>query len=426
MRIARVVALTLLCVSVAACASLDGRATDPMPDGTAADGEILVMLRMPPPHFRPDVAYAGSYESSFGTAARRRIAADLAGQYRLTLVTGWPMPALGVDCFVMQVAAGDAPADIVQRIALDPRVESAQPMQHFDVLAHNDPLYSLQPAGAQWHLAEVHQIATGRNVRVAEIDTGVELDHPDLQGQIALFRNFVDGSPYTAEAHGTAVAAIIVARADDGVGIAGIAPGARLLALRACWQQSGPARAAMCNTFTLAKALQFAIEQNVRVINLSLGGPRDRLLERLLDAALARGVAIVAAADAKTSDGGFPASYPGVLAVTVEGGDGGPRDALIAPGRDIPTAAPTHAWSFVSGSSYAAAHVTGVIALLLEIAPDRQPWQLRDALAPEKIAGLATQPYLQVDACAAVARTTGTCACACSVAHDSSQPAVQR
>ncbi|TMH03104.1 MAG: hypothetical protein E6H69_04585 [Betaproteobacteria bacterium] len=103
-------------------------------------------------------------------------------------------------------------------------------MNLFRVLAHNDPLYPLQPSAKLWHLAELHKITTGRYVRVAEVDTGVELDHPDLSGRVALARNFVDGRQDVAEEHGTAVAGIIAARADDRLGIAGIAPEAKLMA----------------------------------------------------------------------------------------------------------------------------------------------------------------------------------------------------
>jgi hypothetical protein len=93
---------------------------------------------------------------------------------------------------------------------------------------------------------------------------------------------------------------------------------------------------------------------------MSLGGPPDRLLARLLDAALARGITVVAAVQPARADGGFPASHPGVLAVGAESDGAGPVDALWAPGRDIPSAAPVHAWRFVSGASFAAAHVTGI------------------------------------------------------------------
>jgi subtilisin family serine protease len=252
-------------------------------------------------------------------------------------------------------------------------------------------------------------------VRIAEVDTGVELDHPDLAGQIAESRNFVDALPAPGETHGTAVAGIIVARADNGVGIAGVAPDASLIALRACWESPGRDTRATCSTFTLAKALQFALEENAAVINLSVGGPRDRLLERLLDAALLRGIAVVAAVDPGAGDRPFPASHRGVLAIAGEAVQD--ADVLAAPGRDIPTTLPGRRWGIVSGSSFAAAHVTGLVALLRELKPGLQPAQLRELVAPEAISSLATDHSIIVDACVAVARTAGTCACACTSAR---------
>jgi hypothetical protein len=409
---------SVLCVGLAACASVNFRPAEVAPKQDSAERQILVMLRLPPSHFRPDASYAGSYDSHFGRDARRRIAAQLAGEHGLRLVTEWPMPVLGVDCFVMEVPSDGSPAHVVERLSSDPRIESAQSMNLFHALGQNDPLYYLQPGAKLWHLTELHQVSTGRNVMVAEIDTGVELEHPDLRGRVAVAQNFVDGSQYVAEMHGTAIAGIIVARADNGVGIVGVAPQARLMALRACWQEPGNSGAAICSSFTLAKALQFALDQDAKVYNLSLSGPRDRLLERLLDAALARGVTIVGAVDSRVGDGGFPASHAGVLAVAGDDERGVAGDVLAAPGRDIPTTIPGGRWDFVAGSSFAAAHVTGLVALLRELDPRIQRQQVHDALVPEGTSGSVVGRPVVVDACASVARAAGTCACACAVAHE--------
>ena len=99
----------------------------------------------------------------------------------------------------------------------------------------------------------------------------------------------------------------------NGAGIAGVAPGVKLMALRACWETG--ARPARCNSLTLGKAINYALENGARIINLSLAGPADRLLQALLQAALARGVIVVAAADPRLPDGGFPAALPGVIGV---------------------------------------------------------------------------------------------------------------
>jgi subtilisin family serine protease len=417
----RTLLVVVVCMATTACAQM------PAKDGAAAavpgasDRQILVMLRAPPPHFRPYIDDAPGYDARVPHGGQRRIAEDLARHYDLRLVTDWPMPALGVDCFVLEARGREAIARVVDAIARDARVESAQAMQVFHVLAHNDPLYPLQPGARRWHLAEVHKVTTGRNVRIAEVDTGVEADHPDLRGRVAVVRDFVGTPAPAGEAHGTAVAGIIAARADDGVGIAGVAPDAALLALRACRQEPGQP-VATCTSFTLAKALQFALDRDAQVINLSLGGPRDRLLERLLDVGLARHIVIVAAADPRVSDGGFPATHPGVLAVASEGVENPPAGALMAPGHDIPATTLGRTWGFVTGSSYAAAQVSGAVALLLERAPAMDGAQVRSALAARSVPAAGIDRPALVDMCSAVARTTSACVCGCMVVARDANP----
>jgi hypothetical protein len=404
----------MLCLALAACAQVAPKPPPATTDVTVARQQILVTLRIPPTHFRPDIDYTGDYPVAPGREARRRVAQELARRYHLTVLDDWPIPALNLDCFVLQVPPGESGAASLQRLATDPRVASVQPMHLFRTLAERDPLSALQPAAASWHLDELHRLATGRHILVAELDSGVELDHPDLQGQIEAARNFMGDGMYRAEAHGTQVAGIIVARANNGVGIAGIAPDARLLALRACSQpaQAGPAT---CSSFTLAKSLQFALDAGAQVFNLSLAGPDDPLLAQLLDVALARRVTVVAAIDPQAADGGFPASHPGVLAVAGDADGKRIAGALRAPGRDIPTTLPGAQWGFVSGSSFAAAQVSGLVALLRELTPRLRPAQLRAALAAKTALGSATQRPAAIDACAAAMRLATRCACDCGV-----------
>lgn len=382
--------------------------------------QILVMLRAPPPHYRPDAQYADSYRAAPGREARRRIARALASEHGLSVRTDWPMPALGLDCFVLDAADAAAVQRALRALPSDPRVESAQPVQRFQVLAQAnapaqtdaDPLYPVQPAKADWRLDELHKVATGKGVTVAVIDSGVATEHPDLRGQVALARNFVDGRAMPGEAHGTEVAGLIAAREGNGVGIVGIAPQARLLALRACWQE-GEATAA-CNSFTLAKALQFAIDQRAQVLNLSLSGPRDPLLGRLLDVAVQRGAAVVGAVDARAGDGGFPASHAGVLAVVESGRARTPVAAFAAPGRGVPTTRADGGWGLVDGSSFAAAQVSGLVALLRQRAPRFPYEQLRTVLSPSPGVGLAEERPQPIDACTAMRRVGGQCVCDCS------------
>ncbi len=412
----------LLAMALCAFAPVaSGDPADASIDARTAERQVLVMLRVPPPHFRPDANYLGSYDTQMGRDARQRVAKGLAAQFKLQIVDSWPMPALGVDCFVMEAAENMPIGKVVEEMSLDVRVESIQRMSLFHLLSADDPLFPLQPTAKVWHLAEIHRIATGKNVRVAEIDSGVDIEHPDLQGQVTIARNFVDGRDAVAETHGTAVAGIIAARAGNGAGIVGVAPQAALMALRACWQSSVADDIAVCSSFTLAKALQFALDRNANVINLSLGGPRDRLLERLLDVAMSRGVVIVAAADPASANGGFPATVPGVLAVAADDAHASPPAFFLAPGRDIPTSLPGQRWGLVGGSSYAAAQVAGLVALLLDLAPGQTHQQIRETLVISEATGSSPSRREIVDACAAVARTAGVCACGCSMARGAGQ-----
>src|SRR5450759_4245492 len=104
---------------------------------------------------------------------------------------------------------------------------------------------------------EINKVVRGRKVLVSVIDSGVEQNHPDLTGQVKLTENFIDGNPYVPESHGTAVAGIIAAKAGNGIGIEGVAPGVQLMALRACWQEADGAT--RCNSFTLGKALNLSL-----------------------------------------------------------------------------------------------------------------------------------------------------------------------
>ena len=418
----RVAALGVLLAVGFAAAAAPSAAEAP---ASAADArqQVLVLLNLPPRHFRPDGNYAGSYADAAGRAARRRVAAQLAREHGLTIASDWPMPLLGLDCFVLNVPANQTPAQVAKSLSQDARVSWAQTMNLYRAQAHDDPLFALQPAAQPWRLAELHQVATGRRVRVAVIDSGIERDHPDLARQIESAQNFVAGRAPRGELHGTAVAGIVAAQADNGIGIAGVAPQARLIALRACWQDA--ADATLCSSLSLALALQSAIEHQAQIINLSLAGPPDRLLGTLLDLALGRGIVVVAAVDRGAADGGFPAAHRGVVAVADE--DAGPAAgaAVLAPGRDVPTTVPAARWAVVSGASYAAAHVSGLYALLHEARDGPRAAPSQTAIAGASPVDVPVHELVRladgrIDACGSLAVAVGSCRCACVAANPAS------
>ena len=102
------------------------RARDP-----GADREILVMLRLAPPHFRPNSSYGGDYGDGASRTARRRIALGIAHRNRLELVDGWPMPLVGVDCYVMRVPADITIERAVAQVSKDPSVVWSEQMGAF-------------------------------------------------------------------------------------------------------------------------------------------------------------------------------------------------------------------------------------------------------------------------------------------------------
>jgi subtilisin family serine protease len=368
----------------------------------SSDREILVMVRIPPEHFRAGGGgYAGGYGDELGRSARERVARGVAHKYRLTLVDDWPMPMIGVDCFVMLVPDGRTTSGAAEQVSRDSDVSWAEPVELYTSRSStpNDPLFAAEPAASQWHLADLHRIADGRGTRVAVVDSGIDERHPDLAGQLAVNRNFVAGQPLVPEQHGTAVAGIIAAKGNNHLGIVGVAPGARLLGLRACWQNHG---STACDTLSLAKALYFAVENKADVINLSLSGPDARLLREILNIAYARGTAVVAAFDSKLPGGGFPASVPGVIAVSDAPAAGSHGEVYLAPGRAVPTTEPGGRWFLVNGSSFAAAHVSGLIALVRERRPSAPL-----ALVSQRRGGGA------IDACATLIRAVIVCDCTC-------------
>ncbi len=366
--------VALLALALAGCAAgapLAPAATLPAEALAAPVRYIVLTVRNPavaPPTHAASTAHGydsvGPYLA--GSSARRESEA-IAADFHLQPAASWPIALLGVHCLVYAVPP-DADAEVLlARLARDPRVESAQPLFSFATLAstYNDPYAQLQRNVAQMSIAQAHGLSRGGGVRVAVIDTGVDVGHPDLPAHGTSVRNFVDtdGSAFRADAHGTAVAGVIAAVPNNGIGIVGVAPDAQLLAYKACWRTAAGI-AAVCNTFTLAQALAAAIEARADIINLSLAGPSDPLLTRLVKRGLARGAIVVGAVPADGLRRSFPTDIDGVLAVdAIEAGHHF-TGTIAAPGRDILSLAPDGHYDFYSGSSLATAEVSGLVALL--------------------------------------------------------------
>jgi len=354
--------------------------------------------------------YDGLQGYSASSSAREMVA-SIARDYHLSEVAAWPIPVLKVHCVVFEIAEASTRESVLAQLAHEPRVKLAQPLGTFQTMSqsYNDPYVGLQHGFEQIDVADAHRWTRGEGVRVAIIDTGVDVEHPELRHKVITTRNFVDddAAQFRSDRHGTEVAGVIASIANNNLGIVGVAPGVRLIALKACWQLEAGADGARCNSFTVAKALVAAMDEGAQVVNLSLAGPADPLLSALVETGIKRGIVYVGSVSPSPLPGlsGFPGGTAGMLVVDSSEAHTALEHALRAPGNEILTLTPGGHFDFASGSSLATAHVTGTVALLL--AQDAK-------LKPEALMGVLSRTSTQdsINACAAVATLKNQTGCA--------------
>ena len=249
--------------------------------------------------------------------------------------------------------------------ASDKPVQPASPPRAADA-----PPSSLQYTIAALHLLEAHRLATGKGVRIAIIDSGIDADDAEIKGRVIASYDAVGGA-FAPHSHGTAIAGVIVAHAK----LVGVAPDADVIAIRA-FTGDGKTDGAEGTSYQILEGLEFAAAEKARILNMSFAGAHDAMLARSLAKLRSNGVAEVAAA----GNGGaksaplYPGAEPGVIAVTATDARGklfgmanhGSYIAVAAPGVDILLPAPGDAVQIASGTSIAAAHVTGIAALALQ------------------------------------------------------------
>jgi hypothetical protein len=386
-------AALLSVLALGSCAALPPRPVGGVHDDAAlnvsADRLIVVTVDN---STRPLIGEPGSTPHGYSATnsytvsdGARAVTAALAHDYGLQEVREWPILPLKVHCLVFAVPPSADRDALLRRLSADDRVRLAQPLQLFSALGdgnvgnppelraspvsdspYNDPYYGLQHGFNEIDAAAAQQWSRGDGVSVAIIDTGVATAHPDLEGRVAITRNFIDEDmkSFQSDRHGTEVAGIIGADANNGLGIVGIAPGARLQIYKACQPVHPQSMEAVCNSFTLARALGAALDAHAQIVNLSLGGPADPLLTQLVSYGVQHGMIFVGAVPASGKLDGFPLNVAGVIAVDEIGRSEHTPGVLHAPGRDIVSTAPGGSYDFVTGSSFAAAHVSGAIALL--------------------------------------------------------------
>ena len=414
----RVLTIAAVFAAATACTNMQS-VTSSEPVVTANSRQILLTLAQVG---SATIALAGSpakrylTRRSYGaTLAVEHTLNQIAKDYGITRVDGWPIRSLDVYCEVLEVPPGIEVESILARLMNDPRVDLAQPMNFFETLtgSYDDPYLELQSSVAQLDVQRAHQLSTGKDILVAVIDSAVDSLHPDLGGRVSIVRDLVDSmsGPRGGEIHGTAVAGIIASTVNNHEGIVGIAPDVEIASLRACWPTTIDGSAARCSSFSLARALEAALDLEPEVINLSLAGPEDPLLFRLLNTAIQRGIVVVAAEPEPPQQiAGFPTSHHMVIAAhatSVWPGKGS-RYLLAAPAHEILTTTPNGNYSFLSGNSLAAAHVSGVIALLMERNPTIRTEQIAKLLSDTSIQSNETQ---SINACRALARIIEQASC---------------
>jgi subtilisin family serine protease len=320
-------------------------------------------------------------------------------------------------------SSGRAAGEVVRILQKDAGVRLAQPnfLYRTEQESREDPYRQRQYALDLLGLPGISARATGRGVLVAVLDSFVQTRHPDLPGAVAGSADFFTRGVLAAgETHGSAMTGIIAAKAHNGIGIAGIAPDASVLAIRVCGSLS-PGAHEVCSTEALARGIDYAIAKSARVANMSLAGTYDALVARVAYKAVDSGIVLVAATGNEgLSSVQFPAALPPVIAVNAidandrsyESGNYGSRVDVVAPGVDIFTLAAPSGFGPTTGTSPAAAEVSGVVALLLELKPGLTPEEVRTLLKetarPLESAGRRERLGAgAVDACRAASKLTG-------------------
>ena len=310
---------------------------------------------------------------------------ELARRHGLERIASQNFPLIGGTIGLFRIV-DRRPVDTVRReLAADGSVRSVQlNFIHFLQQAKKPAAEgdAAQYAVAQLRLPQAHALVRGMNVTIAVIDSGVDAKHPELANSVADSFDAL-GSSEGPHIHGTGIAGAIAAHAR----LMGSAPEARLLAIRAFGKGSkGPES----TSYVILRGLNYAVEHGAQIINMSFAGPKDPLIERGIAATAARGILMVAAAGnaGAKSPPLYPAAYPNVIAVSgtdaqeklFPASNRGNHIALAAPGADIFLPAPDEKYQITSGTSFSAAYVSGVAALMLERNPALKPSDVRAIL----------------------------------------------
>jgi subtilisin family serine protease len=313
---------------------------------------------------------------------------NVARKLGLSTVESHSVGLTGGTLYHLRIPPGRQVADAVRALEAE-KIGTAQPnyvfraQQDSTLAARSKASDGGQYAVNKLRLAEAHRIAMGTNVLVAVIDSEIDSKHPDLAGAVVGEFDAV-GRPDQPHAHGTGMTGAIVAHRQ----LMGVAPAARIIAVHAFSPDAG--ESAQATTSHILAGLEWAIKKGARVINMSFAGPYDPMLALAMKKAHDKGIVLVAAAGnaGPKSPPLYPAADPNVIAVTATdqndrifaGANQGPHIAVAAPGVDILEPAPNAGYQLTTGTSVAAAHVSGVAALMIERNPALDPDSVHEIL----------------------------------------------
>jgi len=323
--------------------------------------------------------------TEFSPSPSPQLVERIARRYRLTQIASENFSLLDSTVYRWRIEDGRSAAQVLRSLERERAVASVQPNYIF-VMQDEKPASGI--AGVQYvldklHVKEAHQLAKGDDVIVAVLDTKTDAASPELAGAILNSFDALGGGDKPHK-HATAIAGAIASHGK----LTGIAPDARLLAVRAF--DDGPS-VAKGNSFAVYRGLQWASDNGARIVNMSFAGPADPIMHRMLAAIYKKGLVLIAAAGNSGPDADplYPGADANVIAVTATDGDDnlykmanrGSYVTVAAPGVDILAAAPGGTYQLVTGTSIATAHVSGVVALLLQRKPTLNMPELRALLA---------------------------------------------
>jgi subtilisin family serine protease len=310
---------------------------------------------------------------------------EIARRHGLVRLESQNFPLIGSTIGLFRVTDRRSTQTVSRELATEGGVRAVQPNFRYllqdqkPALTEGDPA---QYAVAKLRLPEAHTLARGANVIIAVIDSGIDVRHPELANSILESFDAL-GSKEGPHIHGTGIAGAIVAHAR----LIGSAPAARMLAIRAFGAASSGAES---TSFVILKALDYAASHGARIVNMSFAGPKDALIERGIAATAAKGILMVAAAGnaGPKSPPLYPAANSNVIAVSATdaqdrlftASNRGSYIALAAPGVDIFLPAPDEKYQITSGTSFSAAYVSGLAALMLQRNPALKPEEMRAIL----------------------------------------------